>query len=245
MRPLNVPNLPEKRVRLCTAGSEHIAERLREYGVNVLVPVPCARLPEETAAHADMLLCHAGGNTVFTEPSQGQIADALKNYGFDVRISDAVGNIYPADVLLNVAVSKDVAVGNFQYADRGLYAYLRNSGVKLLHTKQGYAKCSLCFVTGNAFITEDTGIAKTLTAIGKGVLQIAPGDVCLSERHHGFFGGAAGLLAPDTLAVTGALSAHRDGDSIRAFLKKYKVRPLELTGGKITDIGGILPLTEE
>ena len=245
MRPLDVPNLPVKRVRLCAAGSEPIAARLREYDVSALVPVPCPRLPEETAAHADMLLCHAGGNTVFAEPSQGRIAEELKRYGFEVRFSSPAGNAYPADVLLNVAIGKDLAAGNFQHADKGLLRHLQNGGIKLLPVKQGYAKCSLCFVTENAFITEDAGLAKTLTAAGKDVLPIAPGDVYLSERHHGFLGGAAGLLAPDTLAFTGALSAHRDGERIRAFLKKYNVRPLELTGGMITDIGGILPLMEE
>ena len=59
------------------------------------------------------------------------------------------------------------------------------------------------------------------------------------------FGGAAGKLAPDLLAVNGSLKTHRDGESITAFLLRFGVRPLELHDGRITDVGGILPLTEE
>ena len=76
------------------------------------------------------------------------------------------------------------------------------------------------------------------------MLRIAPGDVYLSERHYGFFGGASGKIAKDKLAVTGSLAAHRDGDRIREFAQQNGVEIVELTAGRITDIGGILPLKE-
>ena len=41
-----------------------------------------------------------------------------------------------------------------------LLAALQNGGKTLLTVKQGYAKCSLCFVSDAAFITEDAGIEK-------------------------------------------------------------------------------------
>ena len=99
-------------------------------------------------------------------------------------------------------------------------------------------------VTENAFITEDPSIAHTLEAHGKTVLRISPGDVSLSERHTGFFGGASGKIAPDKLAVTGRLARHRDGDAIRAFAAAHGVAVAELTDGPILDVGGILPLME-
>ena len=245
MRPLQTPNLPQKRVRAVVMQPCAAADRLCGTGLTVLPPMPNITLHAETACHADMLLCHAGGNVVFMEPAQPLLAASLCAFGFDVRFSVPLGRAYPADVVLNVAVGKHFALGNFRYADPGLRAFLEQSGKKLVSVRQGYAKCSLCFAAENAFITEDAGIAAALEKIGADVLLISAGEVALSKAHTGFFGGAAGLIGPGTLAVNGRLDTHRDGGRIKAFLAKYGVRALELTDGKITDIGGILPLTEE
>ena len=245
MRPLQTPNLPQKKVRAAVMQPCAAADRLCGMGLTVLSPLPNITLPAETACHADMLLCHAGGSTVFLEPAQALLAASLCALGFDVRFSAPLGRVYPADVPLNVAVGKRFALGNFKYADPALHAFLEHNGVELVSVRQGYAKCSLCFVAENAFITEDAGIATALRSVNADVLPVSAGEVALSKAHTGFFGGAAGLVAPDTLAVNGRLDTHRDGGRIRAFLANYGVRALELTDGKITDIGGILPLTEE
>ena len=244
MRPLLFPNLPQADVGLCVMQDCPGADVLRARGVQVLHPAACVTLPEETASHADMLLCHTGGAAVFAEPSQMFLAAALLALGFDVRFSAAAGDVYPLDVPLNVAVGRSFAAGNFDQTDPSLLLALRISGRRLLKTKQGYAKCALCFVRDNAFITEDAGMAAVLSAAGMDVCLIAAGDVRLSHRHHGFFGGAAGLIAPDVLAVNGELKRHRDDRKIIGFLKKYGVTPLELAQGDIQDIGGILPLME-
>ena len=245
MRPLETPNLPQKAVRAAVMQPCTAAEKLRGMGLTVLSPVPNALLPSETACHADMLLCHAGGSAVFLEPAQAFLGTALCFLGFGVRFSIPLGRAYPADVPLNVAVGKGFALGNFPHADPSLREFLELSGRRLIRVKQGYARCSLCFVNENAFITEDAGIAAALQKNGADVLSVSSGSVSLSKAHTGFFGGAAGLISPDTLAVNGRLDTHADGAKISAFLKKYGVRALELTDGRITDIGGILPLTEE
>ena len=245
MRPLQTPNLPQKRVRVAVMQPCAAADRLCGMGLTVLSPLPNIALPAETACHADMLLCHAGGNVVFAEPTQALLAASLCAFGFDVRFSVPLGRDYPADVPLNVAVGKRFALGNFRYADPALCAFLERGGIRLVPVRQGYAKCSLCFAAENAYITEDAGIAAALRGVGADVLTVSAGEVALSKAHAGFFGGAAGLVAPDTLAVNGRLDTHRDGGRIKAFLANRGVRALELTDGVITDIGGILPLTEE
>ena len=245
MRPVAAPNLPSSRVFTLAVQACPAAAKLQAAGFNVLSPLPAPDLPAETAGHADMLLCHAGGNTVFMDISQPFLGATLRLLGFDVRYSVPLGPDYPADVPLNVAVGGDFALGNFRFADPSLTAFLRQSGRRLLPVRQGYAKCGLCFVSPGTFITEDAGIAAALEKDGAEVLRIAAGEIALSDAHTGFFGGAAGLLAPGLLAVNGRLDTHRDGEKIKAFLKKHGVRALELTEGKITDIGGILPLTEE
>lgn len=244
VRPLAVPNLPRGRVTACLAAAP-CSGALREAGVEALCPVPCAALVPEERTHADLLFCHAGENVLFAAPGQETLFARLKALGFSVRVSPPLTAAYPGNAALNVAVGENFALGCFAHAAPALMTYLTGSGRTLLRVRQGYAKCSLCFLNENAFLTEDAAIASVLRAAGKDVLLLSRGDVYLSDKHYGFFGGAAGLVAPDTLAVAGRLQYHRDAPAIAAFALNHGVHILELTDGKITDIGGILPLTEE
>lgn len=242
---ITVPNLPEAPVTLAAVCNDTTLTRaLHTLGIETVSPLPDAALPEETKAHADLLLCHAGGSVCFAAPGQEALTERLRQEGFSVFFSAPPGPAYPEDIRLNIAVAGNFALGRFDSTDAGLTEFLRQSGRELIPVKQGYAKCSLCFVADNAFITEDPSIAAALEKRGAAVLRIAPGDIYLSERHYGFFGGAAGKIDKDRLAVTGSLAAHRDGRRIRAFAERHGVAIVELTDGRITDIGGILPLKE-
>ncbi len=242
---ITVPNLPEAPVTLAAVCDDGpIIQALTAQGIRTVSPVPNPVLPAETARHADMLLCHAGGNVCFLSPEQTALAQRLRREGFTVFFSAPPGAAYPDDIKLNAAVGKDFALALTEHIDAGLARYLRETGRTMIPVKQGYAKCGLCFVTDNAFITEDPALAEALERRGAEVLRIAPGDVYLSEAHHGFFGGACGKIAPDKLAVTGSLSFHRDGERIRAFCATHGVTTVELTDGRIVDTGGILPLKQ-
>ncbi len=242
---ITVPNLPEAPVTLAAVCDDtRITRALRALGIATVSPVPDVALPEETKEHADLLLCHPGGNVCFVAPGQQALAERLRAEGFSVRFSAPPGAAYPEDIRLNVAVAGDFALGRFDSVDAGLTAFLRTTGREMIPVKQGYARCSLCFITESAFITEDPAIAAALEKRGAEVLRIAPGDIYLSERHYGFFGGASGKIGKDRLAVTGRLSSHRDGRCIREFAERHGVEIVELTDGPITDIGGILPLKE-
>lgn len=235
------PNLPDAPVGLVLVKDDKtVVTALHRLGIRTLSPVPDPALPEETAEHADMLFCHAGNGLCIVAPSQTALRTALEKEGFSVFLSSAPGGTYPQDVLLNAAVTKSVAAGNFRYTDPVLLGLLQNR--KLLNVKQGYAKCSVCFVTENAVITEDEGIAAAFRKEGAEVLLISKGDIFLSETHYGFFGGCSGKLDKDLLAVTGKLSSHRDGEKIKAFAHRHGAAVTELTDGVLTDIGGILPL---
>ena len=245
MRPLRRPNLPAGRVLHCVAGAGEYAGALRALGICVLSPAPSRTLPAEEREHADMLMCHAAGNAVFIDPGQTQLRRELETLGFDVTAGGETQPVYPKNIAYNVACSGAWALGNMKHIEPRLGLFFRSAGIPVIGVRQGYAKCSVCFVRGNAVITEDAGIAAALERIGADVLRVSAGDVYLSEAHHGFFGGASGLIAPDRLAVTGSLSSHRDGERIKAFLHRYGVSPVELTDGRIRDIGGVLPLTED
>ncbi len=235
------PNLPEKKVSLCAVqGNCDIINALHKSGINTLSPEKDNTLSEEVSSHTDMLLCHTGNNKIILAPSQKKLYNELKQLGFEVLFSEELKECYPEDILLNVAVSKSFACANFAFTSKILLENLQNR--TLINVKQGYTKCSVCFVNENAYITEDTGIAAALRNIGSDVLLIEKGDIILSEKHFGFFGGATGKISQNELAICGSLSSHRNGKEIKDFLYKHRVAPVELLDGKIRDIGGILPL---
>ena len=245
VRPLSAPNLPVSPVSCCCVQAGVYAAALQDLGVRTLSPAPCGSLPPEERSHADQAVCAAGGGVIFAEPGQRALKEPLTALGYRVVFGNAPGGVYPKNVTYNAAVFGELALARFDCVLPALRLFLEESGKTPVNVRQGYAKCALCAVSEKAFITEDRGMAAVLRGMGRDVLLISPGDVALSEAHYGFFGGASGLIAPDRLAVTGSLSFHRDGEAIRAFLKKHGVRAVELTNGKITDIGGVLPLTEE
>lgn len=236
------PNLPKSGVTLAVIQKTTAADKLTACGIKLLHPIKNSRLANEVSSHPDMLLFHAGGRLIFLEPEQKELAAALAEEGFEVRFTKPLSGEYPKDIALNIAAGRDFALGLLEHNCPAAKTALEAHGRALINTRQGYAKCSLCFVTERAFITEDSGIAALLQSRGFDVLNISKGDIFLSGSHYGFFGGCAGKISENTLAVNGSLSYHRDGDRIAEFAKKHGVEILQLTGGKITDIGGILPL---
>lgn len=236
------PNCPQARVTLAAAGNyPHITKALINEGIRV-ISFYNPGLSEEVSRHSDMLICHTGGNALFIDPLQEK--DLLISEGFDITECHPLGKEYPLDVGLNIAVSRDFFIYNPKSADVSLQKALISSDKIPFTVKQGYTKCSVCFVTDNAIITEDMSIEAALRGTDTDVLTISKGDIFLSPEHYGFFGGSSGKISRDTLAVTGELKYHRDADRIISFCNRHNVKIKELSKGVITDIGGILPLKE-
>lgn len=239
---LRIPNSPEGKVSLAACGNyPKITDALENEGIKTL-SFSSEILPREVSRHSDMLLCHTGGKYIFCEPRLN--TDILTREGFIVTSSEELGENYPLDVKLNTAVTEDYFICNKKSIDKALFDFFIASGKKPIFTNQGYTKCSVCFVTENAVITEDTSIYEALKDTSFDVLLISKGDIYLSDKHCGFFGGSTGKLNKNTLAVTGELKYHRDRDKILRFCEKHEVEIKELISGRITDIGGILPLKE-
>lgn len=239
---LTYPNLPENKVTLAAVGDyPEIVEALNNEGIKA-VSFRSKILPDETQNHADMLLCHIGDDRIFAAPEID--TSFLKKLGFTVYSSDGIASTYPDDVKLNAAVGKGFYIYNPKTIDNYLNDELILTGFIGIPVHQGYSKCSVCLLTENAVITEDPSIFKALQKTGIDVLLISQGDIYLSEKHSGFFGGSTGKINKDTLAITGELKYHKDADSIKNFCSKHGVKIKELKKGRIIDIGSILPLLE-
>lgn len=239
---VNIPNLPEGQVCFAVTGDyPEITAVLNDLGIRT-----CSfrneNLSPEVSRHSDMLICHTGENRIFADPLQDM--SVLLNEGFSVSASERLSEKYPLDVKLNTAVSGNYFICNRKTVDKSLFDTLIKYGKTPVFVNQGYTKCSVCFIRENAVITEDGSIYEALKKTDTDVLLISKGDIYLSEKHHGFFGGCTGKTDRNTLAVTGELKYHRDGNKILEFCAKHSVSVKELTKGIITDIGGILPLKE-
>lgn len=237
---VTIPNLPQSRVSLAAVGNyPEIIAALNKEGIKT-ISFESKILPSEVSRHADMLICHIGSYHIFAEPSLD--TEILKKEGFNICFTDEISAKYPLDVKLNVAVGNGFFLYNPKTADTYLTDELLLTGRIGVSTNQGYTKCSTCFVSENAVITEDPSIYKALKKTLIDVLLISKGDIYLSDKHEGFFGGSSGKIDKNTLAVTGELKYHKDGDKIKEFCLRHGVEIKELVKGRITDIGGILPL---
>ena len=73
-------------------------------------------------------------------------------------------------------------------------------------------------------------------------LDIAPGHIALEGFPYGFIGGAAFKISDDTMAFTGTLDEHPDGERIVGYLAEYGLGSVFLTDKPIFDIGGAVAL---
>lgn len=242
---IRFPNLPEKKVTFFAAQAKpDIIKALESLGASC-ISLENPVLPDELKCHSDMLLCHTGGKNIFLDSTQTESAQILKDEGFSVTLCPDIKNSYPDDVKLNAAVCSTCFIGNRKTISTELFNTLKDSGKNFIQINQGYSKCSICFLSDRAVITDDEAGAAVLKKQNFEVLLISKGDIYLSDRHYGFFGGSSGKINKNTLAITGKLSYHRDCDKIFGFTKEHDIDIIELSDGPITDIGGILPLKEE
>ena len=239
------PNLPQTPVTLCVCSDGDIAAKLEKHGIEVIKCVPSPFLDAELSAHPDMQLCHLGYGLIVADCFQANMIKKLREHGFDVIEAPSACGLYPDNIRFNGAVCGGFLFGRTDKLADEITDNAAKQNIMSVYVRQGYAKCSICTVSERAVITEDAGIAKAAERLGFDVLTIEKGDIFLSREHYGFIGGCSGKISADTVAFTGTLDSHRDGERIKIFLKKHRCRPLELSDNIMKDTGGILPIKEE
>ena len=147
---------------------------------------------------------------------------------------------YPKDVFLNCVQVGKYLICNKKHTCKEVIDYAIQNEIKVIDVNQGYCKCSICVVSDNAIITEDTGIAKTLEENSElDVLLIEKGHVSLDGYNYGFFGGCCGLIENDLIAFNGSIEVHPEYLKIKSFCEKYCVNMVSLNDEKLYDIGTI------
>lgn len=226
----------------------HEAERkLMLSGYRVLTLPPFSKLSEAVASHPDMLIKRIGNEYIsyadYCEEASYVFSDlSLMSRGADVRFSftaDEVAPTYPSDVGLNALEIGGKLFCRTDSASELMLKSAKTNGLEIVNVKQGYPACTVLKLNEEAAITSDKGMARALEEHGIRVTLIEPGDISLPPHEYGFIGGA-GEGDGGKLFFFGDPLTHRDGDKIIEAAEKEGLRVIALSGGMLSDLGGIL-----
>lgn len=214
--------------------SEETKAGLRELGFTVMPTIPVNAVYDQIKGHADIQIHIVNGRAICAP----EVYEYYKKMLPEIDVicgSKPLGAKYPADIAYNVCGIGGLAICSERYAAPEILRQYK----KILNTRQGYSKCSVCVVSDIAAITADEGIYSLLCKNGIDVLKIRPGFVSL-DNMTGFIGGASGLLRDRLLAFNGDIATHPDCENIKAFCKNSGVDIISLGNGELCDIGSIL-----
>ena len=241
---LEYANLPRGNVT-CVVVSDIIPELLTElvnnYSIKVVVPSPLNKISGSEKYHADMSFFHLGMNRFILDKNNNDLKKHMEKIGGIITDCDQISASVPK---LNACLLKDVMICNKTITDENIRNYCNEKKIKLLHTKQRYAKCSTAIVTDNAVITTDESIYRICKEEGIDVLKVRNEGIDLYGYNYGFIGGCCGLISNNLLAFSGAIQNHPDYNNIKAFAGNYGISIISLGSNKLYDIGGIIPVTE-
>lgn len=237
MNYISTPYLPQKRVSLFIADA-------KIENAAVITPPSIDVLPESMRRHADLGIVIISSNKAVCPPETcAYYKNALSSYGFEIIEGKThVGSHYPEDTAYNVGIVGKKCFLNKHVCDERLYEILISEGYELIHVNQGYAKCSICPIDENTFITADVSIAKAGENSGCSVLLISNEGIILPGFRCGFWGGCCGLGSSDELLVNGDIDLLPEGEKIIKFLKDRDIKIKNLKKGDVLDIGSVLPL---
>ena len=219
--------------------SEKSERTLINLGYSVLKTEKCHELAEPVCGHPDMLVCKLKNHDFVGVPSFRGLFDKTTGNNF-ISGKNILKYEYPHDIAYNCALVGNNLFCNEKYTDEVILDYCKNNGIKIINTKQGYAKCSICIVSDNAIITADESIYYVASKNNIDVLKTENNGIVLDGYDEGFFGGATGLLEKDLLCVNGNIELHKDYVRIKNFCAKYGVNILSLSDDRIYDIGSII-----
>ena len=220
-----------------------IISALESYADKVFALPTFPALSEPVCAHADMLVwCY--DKIIFTYADYRALApeifSTLEKLGYEINtVLKNPSPEYPRDVALNCAVIGKNIIANAKYCAPEIKAFADKNGLTLLHTNQGYAKCSTVVISENAIITSDASIAAVAKLGGIDTLTVSAGYVSLPPYEYGFIGGASGADT-ENVYFCGSLDDHPDADKIRAFCQKHNKQVVCLSQDTPKDVGTVM-----
>ena len=152
----------------------------------------------------------------------------------------------PEDCRLNAADIGDYIICNKKAVDQEIIEYAADKEKTIIDVAQGYSNCSVAVIDRNTFITDDPSIYHKIFRISDiKALLVSKGSVKLKGLNYGFIGGCTGLIGPRHLLFNGDIEKHKDHRYIIDFLRENDIMFTDIKDKELTDIGGIIPVTEK
>lgn len=241
---IEVPNLPKQAVTSAVIGERYrkTGDLLAENGITLYYCKNNKEINQCSSNHADMAAYYFGNGKIVIEKNQQTLFSILSAAGFYVKFSqNAAKGEYPSDILLNCFTIGNKLYCKKEFTDESVlseYACVEN-------VKQGYCKCSAFIADERSVITDDVSVYNALIRNGLNCLLIDKGDIFLDGIHDGFIGGSGFMYDKNTAVFFGSLEGHRNCHLIKNFLLNIGISCENLSNDILTDIGGIIPLTEK
>ncbi len=198
-------------------------------------------LTDSTAAHVDMLLHTLPGGEVILENSQIALYEELKRRNIPLRkLGYDLADDYPRNIPLNCFFTANNFICNTNHVDCDILSHYKEKKYNIIHTNQGYAKCSALIISENAIITDDRNIYTAVKANNIDVLLVSKGSVELEGYDYGFIGGCSGKISEHEIVFFGDFKKHSDYSNIKAFCENYRISLYSLDSGNLIDFGGLV-----
>ena len=239
------PNLPQNKVKtvaISNSAGESI-KKLNQIGIETVVILDSLNLPEPVKSHADLQLLHMGNNVIFCQDEHLFLGELKEKFLFH-KIIEKPGMLYPNDVKLNCTIIDNKIICNEKTISKDILEFAYKNEYVVINVKQGYTKCSICVLDENSIITDDESIFTAAGNFLNDVEFISKGSIVLKGYNYGFIGGCCGKIDKNKIAFNGRIDSHKDCNKIIDILHRKNIDGIELCNNPLTDIGGILPLTE-
>ncbi|MBQ9997084.1 MAG: hypothetical protein IJP32_11970 [Clostridia bacterium] len=219
---------------------EEMRENLRQSFDDVIPLPPDDELAAPVACHPDMIFAVLDGCMFLSARYYARNTAGIDRIaslgGLTVcPVSVNRNERYPNDVAFNIAVWRDAVICRPDAACRALLDFAEKRGYRIIPVKQGYAGCS-CLSCSDAVRTFDRGIKKSLDSAGIPCILLGEGGIALPGYDSGFLGGAGGFH-------DGVIYLYGNADTLpcadQLALSGYRL--VSLSGGRVTDYGGIKP----
>ncbi|MCR4593463.1 MAG: hypothetical protein K5761_00220 [Clostridiales bacterium] len=241
------PNLPEYDVDKVIIGDNDplLTDKLSELGIESVLSKKNPSLLDGISNHSDLHVFHKGGNSFLLDFSQNELVKDLPDSEITFLIN-MVKSPYPEDCRLNAADIGDYIICNKKAVDADIIQYAADKGKTIINVAQGYSNCSIAVIDRNKFITDDPSIYnETFRISGIKALLVSKGSVKLKGMDYGFIGGCTGLIGHKHILFNGDIAKHKDHRYIIDFLIENDIIFTDIKEKELTDIGGIIPVTEK
>lgn len=214
---------------------------LENLGFEILPLHSAKYLAPPVSSHPDMILFVGFGKLFchrkYYEENKSDIEKILALSSYKLVLSDEhTQSTYPADVLFNCVTLGNNLLCNKNTISELILKEARLNNFNIIHTNQGYTKCSVCKIAEDAIITSDNSIYKACTKNNIDVLMISSGGVSLNGYDCGFIGGATGTYK-DKVYFCGNVSEHPHAKRIIDFCHLHKKEVVSLSNSPLYDIG--------